>query len=313
MTAELKKDLPIDQYHTLDGFLSKSAISKFNDCPARYEYFYLKGGEQKQTDSLRLGNAMHVMALEPELWQSQYHVLPETYFNDKGVENPWKQDARMQVVQDEMMRAGYEIETVKKKTTFKKTARSKIILRKSEVDTVEQMAEALTRNSYALSLLKSPGYAEASIFWENENGQKLKTRPDYMRNDGLLLDIKTAKSVKPEIFFKDAFNFDYHLSAALAWEGYQALYEKEPDNYVYIAVETEGPFFIECYEVTKPMDTVTTMNYLDYGKSELRRLLADIQVCTTSNVWPQYQEKIGSMKIPSWALQRFIQEGRSDV
>ena len=71
------------------------------------------------------------------------------------------------------------------------------------------MANSLLKNSLALSLLKSDGYVEASIFWENEEGMKFRCRPDFMRNDGLLVDLKTAESVRPENFYKNANNFNY--------------------------------------------------------------------------------------------------------
>lgn len=326
--AEFFKDMDIDVYHAQTDVLSKSMLSKFADCPARYKHLFIDGGEQKKTKSLRLGNAVHVLALEPELWKAGYHVMPATYFNDKGEEKDWRNDARMQVVQDQYQAAGYEIVKEKGKgVEFKESPGCKVILTLKEYEQVEQMSEALTKDTYALSLLKSPGYVESSIFWESEvedpatgeviidpaTGEPLivkkRCRPDLLRNDSLLVDLKIARSVKPSLFHNDAFNLHYDLSVALSFEGFEALHQKEPDNYVFVAVEQEAPFIVECFESLEPMDDLTGLTYLDYGRMHLKKLMADFARCRAENVWPKYQKKIGGMKVPGWAIKQFIEKG----
>lgn len=307
MTAELHKDMSITDYHARTDALSKTMIAKA-DCLARYKYHYIDGGEQKKTKSLRLGNAMHVMALEPELWKSSYHIMPETYHNTKGEEMPWKNDARMSVVQDQMAYAGYDLEIVKGKPTFIERPTSKTILTRKEFENVEGMANALVKNPLALSLLRAEGYVEASIFWE-EDGQKFRCRPDFMQNSGLLVDLKTAQSVNPEIFMADAFKFKYALSAALTWRGYKALYDKEPDNYVFLCIEPEPPYLISCFEALQPISDVISMTYLEYGEKLLTKYVAKIQEAKSTNSWPAYQEKITGMRLPRWAEKQLIETG----
>jgi len=292
MIAKLHTDMSITDYHADKSHISKSGLAKFADCPARYKHYYIDGGEQEQTDSLRLGNAVHVLALEPELWKSNYHILPATYWNDKGEEKEWRHDKRMQVVKDQIALAG-----------------NKTILKKSEYDLIESMANSLAKNTYAVSLLKTPGYVEASIFWEDEEGNKLKCRPDKMGNDGLNCDLKIARSVKPDVFYRDAFNYGYHLSAAITAQGFKAHFERDQDNYVFIAVEQEAPYMVECFEVMKPISDLIDMNYLDYGTMQLSLLLSRMNECIVNNLWPQYQGKIGAMKLPEWELTKLINQG----
>jgi len=295
MTAVHHKSMPMDEYQGARDYLSKTMLGKFADCPARFKHYYIDGGEQESTPSLRLGCAVHTMALEPDKWRTDYHVLPQTYKNEKGEVKKWIHNESWKHVQEEILRAG-----------------NKTVLKQDEIAQIEGMANALVRNPLAMSLLKAPGYVESSIFWENSQGQKLKCRPDLMRNDGLIVDLKTAKSVKPDVFFSDAYKFNYHLSAALTWEGYEALHGKEADNYIFLCIEPEPPYLISCFESVKPMSDLSGVSYLDYGRRELTRLLAEIKDCREKNVWPSYTDKIIPMRVPGWELKK-LTTGEADV
>lgn len=324
---EFFKDMDIDTYHSHNDILSKSMLTEFADCPARFKHHYIDNKPKRQTKSLRLGSAVHVLALEPDKWKSGYHVMPTTYFDDKGEEKPWRNDPRMKVYEDQMLSAGYDIDFgPDKKKIFVERSDSKIILTRPEFETVEKMAEALTRDPYALALLKSPGYVESSIFFDylhtNDDGEPLideetgeqvvtrvRTRPDLNRNDTVQVDLKTARSVKPDLFFSDAFNMNYDLSAALGTEGFKALHGQDPDEYVFIAVESTEPYLISCFDSTKPMDALGGLSYLDYGRAHLRHLMNRLHECKKTGIWPGYQVGIKPMKIPQWAVRNFMERG----
>lgn len=293
MEAKLYKDMSIDDYHSRTDFISKSMLSKIiaseeGGCPAIFKYYYVDGHEQKKTKSLRLGNAVHVLALEPELWESSYHVLPETYFDSKGNEKPFRADPRMRVYKDEVEKAG-----------------DKTIITRSEYEQIEAMANSIAKSNVASTLLKSAGYAEASIFWESD-GMKFRCRPDYMRNDGLIVDLKTTRRASPHIFFKDACRLRYDMSVALTCRGYRALRGKDPENYVFLCVETDPPHIVQCYESYLPMDEFTELSYYEFGEIRLNRAINTLKGCQDSGVWPGYSDKIETMKVPGWALKREI-------
>lgn len=313
--------MPIQDYHAETAYKSKSMLCELADCPARYNYIYNQGGVKPKTKSLRLGNAVHVLALEPELWNAGYHVLPTTYFDDKGVQKEFRQDKRMQSYQDEMFAAGYDAvrdEETGKVKDFVPSAKAKTIITVKEKEIVERMAEAVLKHPTARALLGSPGYVESSIFWEVEEEDeetgvkriiKKRCRPDDTKNNGLLLDIKTAASVKPEFFFKSASELHYDLSPALSFEGYTALHGKEPDNYVFIAVENVEPHLVEIYESTKPMEDMNGLSYLEYGQAHLNHLMKKLINCEASNIWPGYQDGIGTMRLPDWQVRKYFEKG----
>lgn len=317
--AKFYKDMDIDVYHGHKDIISKSMLGDFADCPARFKYKYIDGGEPKKSKSLRLGNAVHVLALEPELWKSSYHTLPETYYNTKGEKKKFQNRSSMQVVQDQYELAGYEVKREEgKDVEFVATEKSKVILTTEEFKNVELMANSLAKNNFACKLLKAPGYVESSIFWEDEfentmTGEvekiNMRCRPDFMRNDGLIADLKIARTVNPEMFHKDAYNYHYDLSVALTFRGYEKLYNKPAENYVFICVEQTAPYIVECFESLLPMDPMTGLSYLEYGQAHLDHLIGRYLDCKGRNFWPGYQEKIGGMAIPGWAIKNYIERG----
>lgn len=319
MATQFYKDMPIEEYHGHQDILSKSMLGDFADCPARFKHRHIDNKPEKKTKSLRLGSAVHTLALEPEKWEAGYHVLPTTYFNAEGKEKPFKNDIRMQVVQDEYAAAGYDVyKNDDKQWVVEDNPKGKTIISKSEHETVEQMAEALTKNSYAVSLLKAPGYVESSIFFDMEvenpeTGEietiKMRTRPDLMRNDSLAVDLKTAESVKPEFFFKRALDYHYDLSPAITEAGHMAHFGKPLDNYAFVAIESTEPYLVECFHSTEPMGDMQGLTYMEYGQAHLESLLGQYLVCRKTGVWPGYQKKIGGMQVPGYAVKRYIEKG----
>lgn len=300
MTATIHKSMPIEDYHAHKADSKSSLKILMDDCPARYRY-KRDNPVEMDSKSIRIGSTVHTLALEPEFLEKTYHFLPEFYFNDKGEKKPWRNDERMQVYKDEVEKSN-----------------GRTMVNYNEFQDVRGMAKSLTDNPYALALLKSDGYVEASIFFDyegeyiDENGEvhnfviPLKCRPDSMRNDGLIVDLKTCRSAKPDIFFKDSVNMGYALSVAITCYGYEKLYGKLPDEYVFLAVESEAPYFVEAYNSFAPM-YMSGMSYYDYGNIILARLMQKLAICRITNTWPQYNGKITPMKAPQWAIKQAIE------
>ncbi len=270
MTAKLIEN-SISDYHASPG-LSKSMLSVLADCPARFDWQYNKGGKGEDTPSLRLGNAMHVLALEPGLFEKGYCVLPEGH----------RRDPRTEKHKEAVIAAA-----------------GRAMITHKEYETIYGMAEALVKSPLALWLLKSQGRIESSIYWESD-GLQLRCRPDFLRNDGLIVDLKTAKSVKESFFSKDAWNFHYDVSVALTTRGYEALYGKKPADYVFLCIETEPPYLIEAYNNYDAPEN-DFVSYLEAGSERLDILLAVYKDCLSKGIWPGYQGKITAMRRPKWA------------
>lgn len=272
MTAVHKKELPMSEYQAATDYISKTMLSEGSDCWAKFKYKFVDGNYQNQeTTSLRNGSAVHTLALEPEKFEAEYYVLPEDY---DGRTKSGK--ALMAEAQDS----------------------KRTVLKYNDVKDVINMAKSIKDNPLGIGLLKSAGYVESSIFWEDD-GVKFKCRPDLMRNDGLIVDIKTCRSANPRIFASDAWKFKYHLSVALTCRGYQALYGKMPEEYVFLCIESEAPHVISCFSSFQ--QTEYSESILDIGNRHLDKLIAEYKQCRDTDVWPAYQNIIKPLSLPSYA------------
>jgi len=169
---------------------------------------------------------------------------------------------------------------------------------------VAEMAQAIHDDVFANAILSKSGLIESSIFFEG-GGRKMKCRPDFLIYDGLIVDIKTARSAKPQVFASDAFNRYYDMSVAITEMGYKQLYGQMPDNYVLIVVEKEPPYLVSCFDCYGTMDDLTGLTYAGIGRDRTTKALEKLDWCEENGVWPGYVEKIEPMQAPNWAINQW--------
>lgn len=285
MKPFITDEYDIEEYHALgdikkygdDAILSKSQLAEM-ECPAKFKYKYIDGGKDDEKDYLNVGNAVHTLALEPDLFHDRFYILPEGMRRDK----------RMKAYQDEIEAAG------KRK-----------MITHNDFQDIEGMAKSLSSNRTALSLLDTSGKIEPSIFWnDEETGVKLRCRPDFYRDDGLVVDLKTCNSAEPMKFFRDAFNFHYDMSVGMTCDGIKMLTGKMPDNYVFLVIEKKPPYIIEAYDSFRPWDKedITKFTYYDAGQYRFRKMLEKFVECKKSGHWHGYQNKITPMSVPAYEM-----------
>jgi len=284
--AELREDLSIEDYHKRRDVLSKSMLADM-ECPAKFKWKYIDGGEEPDSDCLNIGNAVHTLALEPKLFHERFYVIKDGIRRDKRTE------AYKEILAE---------------------AENRKLITHNDFKDIQGMAASLASNKWALALLQDSGKIEPSIFWtDEETGLPLRCRPDFMREDGLIVDLKTGHSAEPQSFFRTAWNCGYDMSAAMTSEGYRALTGKMPDNYVYLVVEKEPPYIIEAYDSFRPCDSgdPAHLTYYDAGAHRFRSALNHYQECVRTNSWPSYSGKITPMKVPYYGLKKL--EGEENV
>jgi len=282
MKAELFEDMTIEDYHDRLDVQSKTMLKEFIDCPARYKYKYFDGGveKEKQKDHMNLGHAVHTLALEPHLFDKTYYILPEGIVRNK----------KHKAFQEQL-----------------KEANGRKIIRTEDLVNIEGMANSLKANKQALALLDAPGKIEASIFWTDpETGLKCRARPDFMRDDSLIVDLKMSYTAEPKLFQNTAFNMCYDVSAALTTRGYEALYGKKPDNYVFLVIEPEPPYIVEGYDAFRPFED--GVSYLNVGNTRLNAALNRLVECKKTGHWPGYNNGIKPLGIPYYA-KKLLDEG----
>lgn len=121
-------------------------------------------------------------------------------------------------------------------------------------------------------------------------GLGLQSRPDWLRNDGLVLwDCKKIYDL--DKLPSQAFDLGYHLQAAIA--GWCLAGEGTGLEHAYlVATEWEHGARCRVYEIPHDM--------LEYGDRQMRDGAAEIARRIKANDWTDIQEKPGMLELPGW-------------
>lgn len=161
----------------------------------------------------------------------------------------------------------------------------KIPVNNSEVDSilapVERMADAVMSHPLASSLL-TDFEPEVSAFWEQE-GVLLKGRFDaYRANHGQIIDLKTARSARPNDVQKTISDLGYYIQAKQYLNGAQQLTGFIPE-WKFIFVQNTEPFTVSVGSL-KPEALEQAQARIDIALRRYREALE-------SGRWPGYDHE----------------------
>ena len=115
-----------------------------------------------------------------------------------------------------------------------------IILKEDEHTRVRGIVEAVRSHPAAAAVLDEAD-SEVSIFWQCDRfGIQRKARLDTTRG-GVIADLKTCRDASPQPFARDVASLLYHVQAANYVDGYRTGFGRDPESYLFIAVESEPP------------------------------------------------------------------------
>jgi exodeoxyribonuclease VIII len=174
------------------------------------------------------------------------------------------------------------------------------VLAPEVMDQLRGMRDAVMAHPAARALMtNSPGVAERSVYWvDQDTGELCRCRPDFWRQDGIIVDVKTTDDASPGGFAKSIVNFRYDIQAPFYLDGCQAAIkqskakEKPPTIFLFLAVEKNFPHAVAVYS----LDEVG----LSIGRGEYKRSLANYSSCMEANAWPGYGDKIQNISVPAW-------------
>lgn len=258
--------MPFDEY-----FAYKN-LSKHNvDALSRSPQHYLASLEhpRKRTAAMAFGAAFHAAVLEPD-------EFDRWYYPDPGIDRRTKAG-----------KAAYD----------SAAAEGQTLLKSDECDAIQAMLHAIRSHPFA-SILLSPedGEAEVAIAWiDQETGVACRARPDFLNHaHSLVIDLKTSTDASYGAFARACATYRYHCQAAMYLDGLAAV--KPQKAFVFVAVETEAPFGIGCYELGG--DDVAL------GRTLYRKALRVYAECVATDTWPGYPEEVRVLELPAWA--RFV-------
>lgn len=267
-----------DDYHSGAG-VSKSDLDNIHRSPAHYVAAKL---EPKQgTPAMVLGSAIHSAILEPDTFERCYAVAPDV-------------NRRTKAGQEEY--AAFEMEAVRSGRT---------IITPEQKKTAMEIRDAVYQFRPTRKLLTQVhGVAEQSVYWQEEDllsaagvgvtdGTQYfsKCRPDYLRDDNLVVDVKSTLDARAEEFRNSVARYRYHVQQAYYSAGLEAV-GRTVRAFVFLVVEKTPPYGIGLFTLNDEA--------LKRGRTEYRADLERYINCKAADYWPGYTEEVQVLDLPKW-------------
>ena len=234
-----------EAYHQGPG-ISRSGLLELKRSPYHYWYKYLNPDYKPEpaTPAQVFGNALHTFALEPHHFEQQFFVLSKFDKRTKAGAERWKH------IQPEMQ--------------------GKEILSEDQYQVLQHMASSIKKNKLACQLIEN-AQIEQSLYWNDPDTNILcKCRPDILRSN-MVCDLKTAQDGSPCSFQYAAFDYGYHIQAAMIREALQQLKQIDVKAFWFVVIEKSAPYVVSIYK----LDTAA----LKKGREEFKNLLLHYQHC----------------------------------
>lgn len=262
-------DLPFEEYLKTPA-ISSHALMDILKSPKTYHYKHIRGVKEEPTAAMKFGTLVHTAILEPDEFLVRYKIKPQC-------------DRRTK--EGKAIMADFE--------SF--LAPGSIVLDQSEADTLLGMIESLRGHKRANAVLQK-GVAEQSGFFEHKSGRKCRIRPDFLTENGVLVDLKTTVDARMEPFSRAIVNYFYHLQIAFYIDGIKAITGKDVRP-VFLAIEKTAPFEVGLY--------VPDATVIETGRILYERALKILDRCEQSGVYPGISDSFQSISIPPWAINKF--------
>jgi hypothetical protein len=172
-----------------------------------------------------------------------------------------------------------------------------IPLKRHELDQVRAMAAALLANEEAAALLEpGSGVAEQSAFWE-DNGIWRRCRFDWLRNDGQIVDYKTARSCRREDIEKAFNEHGYHQQQEWYLDGGLALDLVDPERPFQFVLQEKDPPYLVVVTTCDPMAR-------EIGRHLNAVALNTYATCRDRSEWPGYPPN-PMTALPAWVEREY--------
>lgn len=269
-----------EDYHRSPA-ISKSGLDRLAISPEHYQAYLMEPREE--TAAMKVGTAVHMAVLEPERFKATYAPFDDSEICASiGGAKP-----RATTKYKEWLEG------------YKAANAGLILLDGADYKYIYDIVDSVLLRETPCKILSANGAAEHSFFWTDpETGVECKCRPDYLRDDGYIIDLKTTEDASPWGFERSAEKYRYWVQAAFYKQGVEAVTGIEVKGFVFIAVEKKPPYAVACYAADEAM--------IAAGDEEVRRCLAIYKACDEANDWPGYPDGIMPLSRPAWANKKYM-------
>jgi len=249
-------------HYDLIQAVNYSSLKALARSPKHYQHYRLNG--TRESRDMFKGTLGHIAILEPERFVREYSV-----FEGKR-------------------KSGKEWEA------FKLANKGRELIKADDLLEAIAMRDAVRADALASAYLAN-GAHEATLVWvDQDTGLKCKGRVDWLRNDHVLVDVKTTRDATPHWFSRDVARLMYHVQCAMYLDAVETLTGEEA-RFVVLAIEKTEPYDVVTFDV--PEATIIA------GRDEYRRLLRLLMQCQQDKRWPGIGNGFEvALTLPAWAV-----------
>ncbi len=292
--------VPATEYHAWNA-ASKSRIAVLAEkTPAHLDYILKHGSEP--SDAKEFGDATHAALFEPDRFAAEYMVAGRCNAEFKSGERKGQRCPHSGIGMIEgQWRCGQHGGDAQEG-----------VMSADEGEDIKGILEGIKSHGTAISLIRSPGWTEISLVWNDLNTDELcKCRIDRLvklenfrasPNDKPftgygVVDLKTtvnAGQAGYRDFVRESLRRMYHLQSAMYLCGVMNVLKAPPDGvrFFLVAVDKTPPYLPCVYEVSRKL--------LGRGWMLMQRLLKQYAKCQRDGIWPGYAEGVVSLDEPDW-------------
>lgn len=259
--------MPFHEYLAAEG-VSQSALKTIG-AKSLAHYRHERDHPRKVTRAMDVGTVAHMVLLEPETLRTRVVVSPYDEFRTKESKE-WR---------------------------AKQQARSLVVLKREEMDAVDNMVTAAREHRLYPKIFGSAGgMREVSVFVRcSVTGLVRKARFDRVPRGNALVDIKTTVDASQEGFGKIAWNLGYYRQAAWYLDCWNAAMPDDPrEAFGFFCIESEAPHVTAFWNC--PPDLI------EVGRRENLADLHRLAYAMKTDSWPGYDDATDAFfVVPPWA------------
>lgn len=281
--------------------ISASGLKQIARSPAHFKT------EREPTDAMKFGTAAHCAVLEPYEFDNRYTVVPE------GLSFATKEG---KAVRDSIIASGKE--AIKFNDARDILELGKAVNENPVFAALQALKPDYERGLYfKLSQTCSCIWVEdgtggaatgSSVSFDAKMKLDLSIRPCAEYPNGLIADLKSCPDASMDGFARSMWNLNGYIQAAFYTRFWQQIHKTDgrPD-FLWIAAERKPPYLTSVYKAPQHL--------IEYGDSEIDRLLDIYAECLRTGVWPGYESagSVTELLLPAWCESIMLGDGDVEI